>query len=604
MSVMLAQAQRSSGDTDGAEATAKSLLAAHPDDVRATYLMAQMLEAKGRYQEMVDLLKPAIARLRASSSRTGTVAMLLATEGIALQQLKRTDEAMAVLKDAASMAPDDTTVMFQLGAVLDRAGRHAEAEKAFRDVIAKDPLDANALNYLGYMLAERGGAGTDESRRVHPARAQGRTRQPSYLDSLGWAYFQQGKIDLADTPLSTAAGKLPKNSVIQDHLGDLRLKQRRPDEAIAAWQRALEGTARASTRRRSRRRSTRRASRSERAGVLPPCRRLRPVRRRRVRAEAAVCCRPAPAPRSRFLVRVSTGHRVVPRRDDAHGVDGDVGQGGEERSCADGSTRASPRRAAPGLEGIPPFGKPVFVLVADQGKGTLVLTRGRSRSCATRRPRRSSKRSRASRWRRTICGRSSPAAVRRGGVGRPFVPQRLDRRTHAGRSPLPAARGRGWEVAAATRGGIIVTYEDYAAGRPRRSAYAPSRAAPPRPDLTLRLSDVALNTTLDPKTFDITADLSRASRAADARRVAPRGPLGGVEDRGSRIEDRKTAQTVNRDREPQTANTHRSRSRQGEPRPARARRAGRWLSRAAHRLPGDRDPRHARVRARSRGRSR
>src|SRR4029078_1775934 len=26
-------------------------------------------------------------------------------------------------------------------------------------------------------------------------------------------------------------------------------------------------------------------------------------------------------------------------------------------------------------EGIPPFGKPVFVLVADQGKGTLVLTR-------------------------------------------------------------------------------------------------------------------------------------------------------------------------------------------------------------------------------------
>ena len=58
---------------------------------------------------------------------------------------------------------DDTTVMFQLGAVLDRAGRRAEAEKAFRDVIARDPLDANALNYLGYMLAERGGAGSDEA---------------------------------------------------------------------------------------------------------------------------------------------------------------------------------------------------------------------------------------------------------------------------------------------------------------------------------------------------------------------------------------------------------------------------------------------------------
>jgi len=241
MSMMLAQAQRSSGDVDGAEATAKSLLAAHPEDVRATYLMAQLLEAKGRYQEMVDLLKPAIERLRSSSSKSGTLAMLLATEGLALQQLKRDEEAMTALKEAAAIAPDDTTVMFQLGAVLDRAGRHAEAEKAFRDLIARDPLDATALNYLGYMLAERGGPGLSEAVEFIQRALKVEPNNASYLDSLGWAYYQQGKIDLADPALTTAAGKMPKNSVVQDHLGDLRLKQRRPDEAIAAWQRALDG---------------------------------------------------------------------------------------------------------------------------------------------------------------------------------------------------------------------------------------------------------------------------------------------------------------------------------------------------------------------------
>jgi predicted negative regulator of RcsB-dependent stress response len=52
---------------------------------------------------------------------------------------------------------------------------------------------------------------------------------------------QQGKLDLADPALTTAAEKLPKNSVIQDHLGDLRLKQNRRADAIAAWQRALTG---------------------------------------------------------------------------------------------------------------------------------------------------------------------------------------------------------------------------------------------------------------------------------------------------------------------------------------------------------------------------
>ena len=204
MSVMLAQAQRSSGDVDGADATAKSLLAAHPEDVRATYLMAQLLEAKGRYQEMVDLLKPAIERLRSSNSKSGTVAMLLATEGLALQQLKRDEEAMAALKEAAAIAPDDTTVMFQLGAVLDRAGRHAEAEKAFRDLIARDPLDANALNYLGYMLAERGGPGLTEAVDFIQRALKVEPNNASYLDSLGWAYYQQGKIDLAGSARSIA----------------------------------------------------------------------------------------------------------------------------------------------------------------------------------------------------------------------------------------------------------------------------------------------------------------------------------------------------------------------------------------------------------------
>ena len=37
------------------------------------------------------------------------------------------------------------------------------------------------------------------------------------------------------------ADQLTINSVIQEHLGDLRQKQNRPAEAIAAWQKALAG---------------------------------------------------------------------------------------------------------------------------------------------------------------------------------------------------------------------------------------------------------------------------------------------------------------------------------------------------------------------------
>jgi tetratricopeptide (TPR) repeat protein len=240
LTFMLTQAQRDAGDLAAAEITARALQTAHPEDPRTTYLLAQVLDAGGRHQEIVDLLKPEIARLRTAKAKPGQVGLLLGAQGLALLQLKRYDEAIAVYRDAITASPDDTAIMFQFGAALDRAGRRPEAQKIFRDLIAKDPLDANALNYLGYMLAEQG-TSLDEAVTLIQRALKVEPENPSYLDSLGWAYFQQGKLDLADPPLSAAAGRLPKNSVIQDHLGDLRLKQNRRAEAVEAWQRALAG---------------------------------------------------------------------------------------------------------------------------------------------------------------------------------------------------------------------------------------------------------------------------------------------------------------------------------------------------------------------------
>ncbi|HEX9365704.1 MAG TPA: tetratricopeptide repeat protein [Vicinamibacterales bacterium] len=274
MSFMLAQAQRDAGDLDAAEATARALQAAQPDDARVTSLLGQMLEARGRYQEVVDLLKPEIARQKTAKAKGGQIAMLLGSEGLAFQQLHRYDEAVAAFKEGAALSPEepvryvlliqgyraagrhqdaldeaekarlkfpaDTTVLYQLGAALDRAGRQAESERTFRDVIARDPLDAGALNYLGYMLADHGNALNEAETLIRRALTI-EPDNPSFLDSLGWTYVQQGRLDLADPPLSTAAQQMPKSSVIQDHLGDLRQKQNRRADAISAWQKALTG---------------------------------------------------------------------------------------------------------------------------------------------------------------------------------------------------------------------------------------------------------------------------------------------------------------------------------------------------------------------------
>lgn len=196
---VLAHAQRQLNDLDAAAATAERLRTTFPDDVRGLYVTAAVLESRGRY-----------------------------------------GEAAAVLQDLMKRAPDDATLVYQYAHALDKGGRRADAERALRAHLERDPRDANALNSLGYMFAEHGER-LDEAVELLQRALKIEPDNPSFLDSLGWAYFRQGKLELADAPLAQAAAKLPDNSVVQDHLGDLRFRQKRYAEAVSAWERALAG---------------------------------------------------------------------------------------------------------------------------------------------------------------------------------------------------------------------------------------------------------------------------------------------------------------------------------------------------------------------------
>jgi tetratricopeptide (TPR) repeat protein len=196
---LLAHAQRQSKDLASAAATADTLRKTYPDDIRGLYAMAAVLESKEQYGEAAQVLKDLIAR-----------------------------------------APDDPTLVYQYAHALDKSGRAAEAEAALRGLLAREPDNANALNSLGYMFAERGER-LDEAVALVTRALAIEPDNPSFLDSLGWAYYRQGKLDLAEAPLAAAAAKMPENSVVQDHLGDLRFGQKRFADAIAAWERSLAG---------------------------------------------------------------------------------------------------------------------------------------------------------------------------------------------------------------------------------------------------------------------------------------------------------------------------------------------------------------------------
>ena len=196
---MLGQAQRLLKDSAAAAATVQKFKASFPDDSRGVYLDAQLLRDSGKLSE-----------------------------------------AAAAFQDLIKRSPDDTSLVHEYASVLERAGRIGDAEQALRGVLAKDPLDANALNSLGYLLADHGQR-LDEAVDLVQRALKIEPANPAFLDSLGWAYFRQGKLDLADAPLTQAAEQLPASSTINDHLGDLRVKQERFADAVAAFERSLAG---------------------------------------------------------------------------------------------------------------------------------------------------------------------------------------------------------------------------------------------------------------------------------------------------------------------------------------------------------------------------
>jgi Flp pilus assembly protein TadD len=125
-----------------------------------------------------------------------------------------------------------------LGATLAHHGKRLEAEAEYRKVLQSEPDNALALNNLGYSMLERDEKLNEAFQMIQRA-VKSDPNNPSYLDSLGWAYFKLGKLSEAETHLNNAARINTNSPTVQEHLGDLYQKQGNTGQARAAWQKAL-----------------------------------------------------------------------------------------------------------------------------------------------------------------------------------------------------------------------------------------------------------------------------------------------------------------------------------------------------------------------------
>jgi len=237
---LLSQVELRAGDVEAAETAARRILEIDASDPRGPLSLAETQAARGDFDAVVRTLEPRVTDPPPGDLRNGVHARLAGALATALQARGDGDEAVAVLEAAHQRVPGDDDLLYSLGAALERAQRFEDAERTLREVISRDSRHAGALNYLGYMLADRGEK-LDESVTLIQRALDLEPANPSFLDSLGWAYFKLERFAEATEPLERAAAVMTDVSIVQDHLGDLYFELERYRDAAAAFDRALAG---------------------------------------------------------------------------------------------------------------------------------------------------------------------------------------------------------------------------------------------------------------------------------------------------------------------------------------------------------------------------
>ncbi|HET9599063.1 MAG TPA: tetratricopeptide repeat protein [Anaeromyxobacteraceae bacterium] len=251
------------GDLDGARALLRELVLSSPDEasarLRATAAWldakrpAEALEASAGLDDdrILYMRGLALSALRRWGEAAGTLERVTPAAGevyaLARQQLAsvlvhdgKPREAVKALQPAVEASPRDPGLLYALGNAQEAAGQHDVALSQMRALLEVKPDHADALNFVAYTLAERGEslaeaqAMAEKALHLEPDNA-------AFLDTLGLVLLRRGHAGRALPPLERAAGLLAGDATVLEHLGDAYRALHRPDDAAAAYRRALRG---------------------------------------------------------------------------------------------------------------------------------------------------------------------------------------------------------------------------------------------------------------------------------------------------------------------------------------------------------------------------
>lgn len=222
-----------------AEREARRAVGESKGDPMLVSVLANVLAQRGKTKDAVKAVEKLIEQ------DPDNIDALLTLAGVYQKgrMYGKAEEALDRASEVAESKAERVGVLFAFGALHERAKDYDKAEARFRELIEIDPENASALNYLGYMFADRS-IHLDEAHDLIQRALDQEPNNGAYLDSLGWVYYRQDKLELAAKFLERSLKQYDSDPVVLSHLGDVYFKQGRVDDAKRHWQRGLEAWSR------------------------------------------------------------------------------------------------------------------------------------------------------------------------------------------------------------------------------------------------------------------------------------------------------------------------------------------------------------------------
>ena len=196
---------------------------------------AEGLDELGRTEE-------AVAALRRMAYERPERADALSALGDVLRAKKRFGEAVAAydaaLDRVGPLERRHWRLLYSRGIALERSRRWPRAEADFLAALELNPDQPYVLNYLAYSWVEQG-VNLERAREMIDRAVERRPGDGYIVDSQGWVLYRLGRHEEAVARLEQAVELRPQDPTINDHLGDAYWRVGRRVEARSQWRRAL-----------------------------------------------------------------------------------------------------------------------------------------------------------------------------------------------------------------------------------------------------------------------------------------------------------------------------------------------------------------------------